>query len=74
MKSAPKGFSEQSWQQFLKDGILVIEDALSTSQVERFRTLIATYQNPENPSVMNQMNIVEHHPVFTDLIDLPAHL
>jgi ectoine hydroxylase len=65
---APPGFTKESWTTFARDGVLVIEDALDTAQVEALRAVV------EKQKEITAMNVVQLHPAFTELIDHPAHI
>ncbi|WP_336047952.1 phytanoyl-CoA dioxygenase family protein [Streptomyces sp. CA2R101] len=65
---SPKGFTRETWEMFARDGILVIENALTATEVE---TLVAAVEKQRNPT---SWNIVETDVRFTPLIDLPAHI
>lgn len=77
-RKAPPGFTPSQWEQFMREGFLVIEDALSEAEIARYLDAIerccradpkfdaAKFYGPEN--------IVERDPVFTELIDHPRHV
>tara|TARA_A100001037_G_C15100963_1_gene613968 strand:- start:172 stop:1065 length:894 start_codon:yes stop_codon:yes gene_type:complete len=75
---APPGFSEEQWDQFMEDGFLVIENALSDDEVDRYVEMIdrAAANDPKyDPSKhFGPNNIVERYPEFAELIDHDRHV
>ena len=75
---APPGFSEEQWDQFMEDGFLVIENALSDDEVDRYVEMIdrAAANDPKyDPSKHFGPNtIVESYPEFAELVDHDRHV
>ncbi|SDT68119.1 phytanoyl-CoA dioxygenase family protein [Actinoplanes derwentensis] len=65
---APPGFTDESWAAFARDGILVIEDALSPAVVADLNDAVVRH-GEDNP-----LHIVADDERFTELIDHPAHI
>jgi hypothetical protein len=75
---APPGFTPEQRAQFDRDGFLMIEDALSDEEVERYLSVIDR-MIAEDPKFApdkfySREHIVELDPVFTELIDHPRHV
>jgi len=75
---APPGFTESQWETFMKEGLLLIENALSPEETERYREAILRVRE-EDPAYDGsgyyaRENIVERHPVLSELIDHPRHV
>ncbi|MBA0053686.1 hypothetical protein E0L36_23315 [Streptomyces sp. AJS327] len=66
--SAPAGFTPDAWADFERDGLLVVEDALSGDEVE---ALAAAVREQPKPTAMN---VVESEPRLTGMIDAPSHI
>ena len=75
---APPGFSEEQWDQFMEDGFLVIENALSDDEVDRYVEMIdraAATDPKDDPSKhFGPNNIVERYPEFAELVDHDRHV
>ena len=65
-------------QTFEKEGIVVIEDALTNDEVRQYIEAIdrvaATLPEGRDGAYCNPENIVEFDPIFTSLIDHPRHV
>ncbi|MEU3015912.1 phytanoyl-CoA dioxygenase family protein [Nocardiopsis sp. NPDC007018] len=66
--TAPRGFTRETWSRFARDGILVLEDVLSESQV---KDLTAALEEHPEPSAWN---VVESDPRLAEMIDSPTHV
>ena len=77
-RSAPPGFTRLQWDQFMDEGVLVIEDALTGEEVDRYLHMIdecCAEENRYDPAqFFGPGNIVERYPVFSELIDHPCHV
>lgn len=75
---APPGFSDEQWEIFERDGIIVIEDALSPDEVEDYSAAIERVAQTDPRYHENgysaKQNIVELDPVLAGLIDHPRHV
>ena len=74
----PPGFTRDQWGQFMEDGYLILEDALSDDEVDHYLELIDG-RCAEDPKFdagkfYGPNNIVQRFPEFSDLIDHPRHL
>ena len=71
-RRAPKGFTNEQWDTFMEKGILVIENALSDAEVDRYGEMIdrAVADDPKYDSTKHfgPNNIVERYPEFAELI------
>ncbi len=75
LRTAPKGFTMETWQQFFKDGILIIRGALAENHAEKLNQIIQSYEAGEEFKQGGQKNnIVELHPEFRKLINWDAHI
>ncbi|MEM9420533.1 MAG: phytanoyl-CoA dioxygenase family protein [Planctomycetota bacterium] len=76
--AAPPGFTDEQWDTFMRDGFLVIEDAISPEDVERYLALHDAFiqrLNRRDPNgFFNAENLVEKDPAFVELIDHPRHI
>jgi Phytanoyl-CoA dioxygenase (PhyH) len=77
-RPAPPGFSDEQWATFMRDGLLVLEGSIDPREVARYRTALAECiaEGPEYSATRTHKlgKIVEHHPVFQELIDHPRHV
>ena len=77
-RKAPPGFTKEQWDEFNREGYIVIENALTQEEIDRYVSAIdeclAVDPNYEEGKFFWPGNIVEKHPVFTDLIDHPHHV
>ena len=75
---APNGFTAEQWEQFTADGVIVIEDALSDEEIDRYLQAIDRYCAADaqyNPTKFcMRENIVQRDPTFAELIDHPRHV
>ncbi len=77
-RKAPPGFTKAQWEQFNREGYLVIENALTQKEIDRYlnaiNECIAADPNYTEGKYYGPGNIAEKHPVFTELIDHPRHV
>ena len=77
-RTAPPGFTPQQREFFDREGYLILENALSAEEVERYLEVIdrLTAGDPKyKPDAFYaRENIVELDPVFAELIDHPCHV
>ena len=77
-KVAPKGFSFEQWQEFQRDGIILIENAISDEDIHEYLEAIdrVTQKDPGylEGNYYGIEHIVELDPVFSNLIDHPRHI
>jgi ectoine hydroxylase len=76
---APPGFTRAQWDQFERDGFLLIEDALSPAEVRRYIEAIdrAAAKHPDyrpGKSFTPWSGVAHLDPVLTELIDHPRHI
>ena len=75
---APQGFTLKQWDTFMAEGMLVIENALSDDDVNRYVEMIdrACLRDPKYNSdkFFGPGNVVEKFPEFSELIDHSRHL
>ncbi|NJN83989.1 MAG: hypothetical protein HC802_18055, partial [Caldilineaceae bacterium] len=77
-RTAPPGFTLEQWETFLKDGIIVIENALSGQETD---ALIAAVDRVASADprfapgeFLSVQNFVERDPQLSDLIDHDRHI
>ena len=77
-RRAPEGFSRDQWDTLMDEGVLVIENALTDEEVDRYVSLIdeATEgdERYEQGKFFGPNHIVERYPAFSELIDHPRHV
>ena len=75
---APPGFSEEQWETFNRDGIIIIENALSDVEVDEYLQAIERVSSADEKYREGQHygkgNIVEQDTVLAGLIDHPRHV
>lgn len=75
---APPGFTREQWDRFERDGFLVVEDALSQDEIDRYVAAIdrAAALDPkyDGAKFYSPQNVVERDPAFAELIDHPKHI
>ena len=75
---APPGFTREQWDTFCRDGIIIIENALSADEVERYLAAIqrvtAAHPKYQPGQYFSLQNFVEHDPVLASLIDHDRHV
>ncbi len=75
---APAGFTPQQWEEFMEEGALVIENALSQDEIDTYLKAIdrccAADPKYRPDQFYGPNNIVERDPVFAELIDHPGHV
>lgn len=75
---APPGFTREQWDSFMEEGMLVIENALTDDEVDRYVEMIdaaaARSDNYDPDKFFGPNNIVEKYPEFAELIDHPRHV
>jgi hypothetical protein len=77
LRRAPQGFSASLWRTFQERGILVIEDAFSDHEIERYLDAIRRVQGREGANAeqfFTTQNFIEKDDSFSSLIDHPSHL
>jgi hypothetical protein len=77
-KQAPAGFTLAQWEVFQRDGILLIEDAISAEDIATYTEAIdrVTHADPayQEGEYYGIENIVERDPLLAGLIDHPRHV
>lgn len=77
-RRAPAGFTEEQWQTFRKDGIIIVEDALSRDEVSELLTAVdrvaEAHEKYEPGAFLSVQNFVERDPVLAQLIDHERHI
>lgn len=75
---APKGFTLEQWETFQKDGIVLIEDAISEDAIQTYLDAIdrvtSVAPDYEDGEYFYRENIVELDPTLSSLIDEPRHV
>ena len=75
---APPGFTVEQWEEFMENGMLVFENALSRDEVERYVDAIDRVCASDPKFVSGQDYRLSHavaaDPVLSELIDHPRHL
>ena len=75
---APSGFTFEQWEEFMENGMLVFENALSRDEVERYVDAIDRVCASDPKFVSGQDYRLSHavaaDPVLSELIDHPRHL
>ncbi len=75
---APAGFTKEQWKTFLRDGIIIIEDALSHNEIEEYLAAIDRLTdadpNYKEGDRFYRQNFVELDPTLAGLIDHPRHV
>ena len=75
---APPGFTEEQWQTFEEEGIVVIEDAIDPEAAEEYRAAIGrtapAAKTFAETGYAALQNIVERDPAFAGLIDHERHV
>ena len=77
-RKAPAGFTLKQWKQFQDDGFIIIENALSRSDIEGYIAAIERVASADETytegGYYGAENIVERDPSLADLIDHPRHV
>ena len=77
-KVAPKGFTTDQWEAFSKDGIILIEDAISEEDIQTYLEAIDNVTSADEKYVDGEYfykeNMVELDPALAGLIDNPRHV
>lgn len=75
---APAGFTEEQWETFLRDGIIIMEGALSQDEIDEYLAAIdrLTEADPnyKEGDRFYRENFVELDPTLAGLIDHPRHV
>lgn len=77
-RKAPPGFTADQRDQFDREGLIVLENALTEAEIQRYVDTIdhLTAKDPKfkPDQFYSKENIVELDPVFSELIDHPRHV
>lgn len=77
-RKAPPGFTKEQWEQFDREGILVIENALTQDEIDYYLDAIDQLTAADPKYKVDKFygpdNVATKHPVFTELIDNPRHV
>ncbi len=77
-KRAPEGFTEATWDQFMRDGFLVIEDALSPAEcdayVEAIDRIALSAPDYDPEKFFARQNAVRLDAGLVDMIDRDTHI
>lgn len=74
-RCAPPGFTPQLWRTFEADGIAIVENALTESEVETYLAALGRLQRRADAGgFFTMQNFIEQDPSFAALIDHPAHV
>jgi hypothetical protein len=75
---APPGFTDDEWDTFMRDGMVVLRTRLSHDEIERYREAaercLATGPEYSAAKTHKVANVVARDPAFTELIDHPRHV
>ncbi|MEZ4863194.1 MAG: phytanoyl-CoA dioxygenase family protein [Caldilineaceae bacterium] len=75
---APPGFTPAQWEEFMREGILIFEDALSAAEVDEYLAAVervtTSHPNYRPGEYLGVQNFVELDPVLASLIDHPRHV
>jgi len=75
---APRGFSDEQWKRFAREGVLAIPDAIDPGSVELLKqTILQVAEDTSGREAGRTWKItrmVEKHPLFQDLIDHERHI
>jgi ectoine hydroxylase len=74
LRSPPLGFTRDLWERFVRDGILVLPQALSRQEAATLVSLIEGYAPHNLQGPFDLMNVVEMHPRLSALIDGQKHI
>ena len=78
VRVAPSGFTAEQWETFMRDGVLVMEDAIDSDEVDEYlegmERVIATIPAHRPGEHVALHNFVERDPVFAKTIDHPRHV
>ncbi|MEM7537301.1 MAG: phytanoyl-CoA dioxygenase family protein [Chloroflexota bacterium] len=77
-KVAPSGFTSDQWENFIEDGFLIIEDALTQDEVDEYLDAVDRVSQVHPKYVpgeyLSVQNFVELDPILSSLIDHPRHV
>ncbi|HIB88865.1 TPA: hypothetical protein EYO57_16990 [Candidatus Poribacteria bacterium] len=77
-RKAPPGFTKEQWEEFNREGFLVIENALTQDEIDYYLNAIdeltASDLTYTEGKFYGPQNVVTRHPVFAGLIDHPHHV
>ncbi|MGF1484768.1 MAG: phytanoyl-CoA dioxygenase family protein [Opitutales bacterium] len=77
-KKAPPGFTEETWDQFMREGFLVIENVLTEAAcdayVEAIDRIAAADPNYDPGKFFNRQKAVCLDPALVDMIDRESHI
>ena len=75
---APPGFTEAQWDEFMEEGFLIFENALSSGETAYYLNAVdeTAAQDPKyDPAkTYGRGNVVELRPAFEEMIDHPRHV
>lgn len=75
---APPGFTDEQWDAFERDGIILLENRLTDAEIERYTDAIMRVAHSDPAYDPQQYygieNIVERDPVLAELIDHERHV
>ncbi len=77
-RKASPGFTKEQWEEFDREGLLIIEDALTQDEIDYYLSAIdeltASDSNYKEGKFYGPDNLVTKNPVFAELIDHPRHV
>jgi len=77
-RKAPIGFTEEQWQTFREDGIIIMENALSQGEISELIAAVDRVaeadEKYEAGAFLSVQNFVERDPVLAQLIDHDRHV
>ncbi|MEM7032836.1 MAG: phytanoyl-CoA dioxygenase family protein [Chloroflexota bacterium] len=75
---APAGFTPEQWETFNRDGVIIIENALTDDEVEHLLDAVdrvaQNHPKYEPGSYLSVQNFVERDPILASLIDHDRHI
>jgi len=77
-RPAPPGFSPKQWEQFMEDGLIIIENTLSDEEIQVYLDaidrVVSADPNYQPGAYLSRQNFVERDPVLASLIDHDRHI
>lgn len=73
-RPAPQGFTRDTWEQFAREGILVVPNAMNRDEALGLADLISSYAPKSTTQPFDLMNVVEMHPKLSELINRDSHI
>ena len=78
LRAAPDGFSEEQWKVFIRDGILVVPNALSPVEINRYleaaKDCLRRFPEYSPLNTWKVHDLIRKHEAFRELIDNDRHI